>query len=52
MNLKTLFLRYVGKTHDRAERLGSYINNFRKMGVKIRKNVDMYEVSIDSLFPF
>ena len=52
MNLKTLFLRYMGKTPDRAERLESYINNFRKMGVKIGKNVDMYEVSIDSLFPF
>ncbi|MEL7669221.1 acyltransferase [Methanobacterium sp.] len=52
MNLKTLFLRYMGKTPDRAERLESYINNFRKMGIKIGKNVDMYGVSIDSLFPF
>ena len=52
MNLKTLFLRYRGKMPDRAERLESYINNFRKMGVKIGKNVDMYEVSIDTLFPF
>ncbi len=52
MNLKALFLSFIGKAPDRTERLHAYIDSFRKMGVKIGKNVDMYDVSIDSLFPF
>ena len=52
MDIKALFHRLRGKKPDRTERLHEYIDNFRKTGVKIGKNVDMYDVSIDSLFPF
>ncbi len=52
MDIKALFHRLLGKKPDRTERLQEYIDNFRKIGVKIGKNVDMYDISIDSLFPF
>ncbi len=51
-NLKVLLYQMVGKKINRQESIEGYINKFRNMGVKIGKNVDMYGVSIDSLFPF
>lgn len=52
INWKYLVFSLIGKKINRQERLELYINNFRSMGVIIGKNVDMYDVSIDSLFPF
>lgn len=52
MGFKELLLQFFGKQPDRREIKQIYNDNFREMGVKIGKNVDMYDVSIDTLFPF
>lgn len=52
IDLRMLARRLLRREVDRKERIENYIDYFRKMGVKIGNNVDMYDVSIDSLFPF
>ena len=49
-SLTLFFYKYI--VRDRRKQIELYLNSFRKMGVKIGKNEDMYDVSIDSLFHF
>ena len=50
--LKVLLYNIFEREIDIEETRKRYINKFRKIGVKIGKNVDMYGVAIDTLFPF
>jgi acetyltransferase-like isoleucine patch superfamily enzyme len=49
---KAFLMRLIGMEMSRKEKIEAYLEGFRKEGVRIGCNVNMWGVTIDSLVPF